>query len=411
MTWTVPANCYYGIVGSNGIATYYGAGSTVPTDKSPNNSAVTPYSFALVDFNNGYIYTGLKNRTLTFTNSNTFTITPNNPPGGYSVLNIIASNDAVSDHNLTLAGSAFTFGNGSGMLNKADFLPSSAEYMMKYTFAGRSVTNVTIPTGVNRLQNTFEGCTSLTTAPVIPNGVTNTTSCFYDCTALSGQVTINGSPTKYDDMFAGTVNELVITGSGSINTTIASQYANVYAWSLSSSIAAQRDESVLTSVDISVDVTRFNTGTLTSLSLYENGGQTPLSVTWNDPTLTITGNPTTFTTTITGIAEGDTPTISVIATDAYGSAIEVSVNVPIAFYTMDVQAGGKEIAFGAIATDNLTSHPDGLFRCNMDALLVGTTTEVENPYYSLDTTASPGTTDGDLYAAITALSWQSDVIV
>lgn len=32
-------------------------------------------------------------------------------------------------------------------------------------------------------------------------------------------------------------------------------------------------------------------------------------------------------------------------------------------------------------------------------------------FMALDTTASPGTTDGDLYAAITALSWQSDVIV
>jgi len=30
---------------------------------------------------------------------------------------------------------------------------------------------------------------------------------------------------------------------------------------------------------------------------------------------------------------------------------------------------------------------------------------------NLDTTASPGTTDGDLYAAIVALGWASDVIV
>lgn len=29
---------------------------------------------------------------------------------------------------------------------------------------------------------------------------------------------------------------------------------------------------------------------------------------------------------------------------------------------------------------------------------------------NLDTTAQAGTTDGDLYAAITALSWESDVI-
>ncbi len=33
------------------------------------------------------------------------------------------------------------------------------------------------------------------------------------------------------------------------------------------------------------------------------------------------------------------------------------------------------------------------------------------PMYDLDTTAPTGTTDGDLYAAITALNWQSEVIV
>ena len=32
-------------------------------------------------------------------------------------------------------------------------------------------------------------------------------------------------------------------------------------------------------------------------------------------------------------------------------------------------------------------------------------------YMSLDTTAASGTRDGDLYAAISALSWQSEVIV
>ena len=33
------------------------------------------------------------------------------------------------------------------------------------------------------------------------------------------------------------------------------------------------------------------------------------------------------------------------------------------------------------------------------------------PTFNLDTTASPGTDDGDLYAAITALAWESDVII
>ncbi len=36
--------------------------------------------------------------------------------------------------------------------------------------------------------------------------------------------------------------------------------------------------------------------------------------------------------------------------------------------------------------------------------------DVDNGKISLDTTAAPGTTDGDLYAAIVALGWQTDVI-
>lgn len=35
----------------------------------------------------------------------------------------------------------------------------------------------------------------------------------------------------------------------------------------------------------------------------------------------------------------------------------------------------------------------------------------ETPHYTLDTAAASGTTDGDLYAAITSLGWASDVIV
>ena len=39
------------------------------------------------------------------------------------------------------------------------------------------------------------------------------------------------------------------------------------------------------------------------------------------------------------------------------------------------------------------------------------TTNRYTPTFDLDTTESPGTTDGDLYAAITALSWEGDVII
>lgn len=39
------------------------------------------------------------------------------------------------------------------------------------------------------------------------------------------------------------------------------------------------------------------------------------------------------------------------------------------------------------------------------------TTNRYTPTFDLDTSAAPGTTDGDLYAAITALAWEGDVII
>lgn len=123
-------------------------------------------------------------------------------------------------------------------------------------------------------------------------------------------------------------------------------------------------------------------------------------------------------------------TVSITPTDNMGGvASTITQTLATGFFTIDFQAGGKEIAFGAPANDNLTSYPDGLFRCDMDAQFNGdvkfngdvaavgdstfTTgdTEIENPYFSLDTTAQTGTTDGDLYAAIVTLGWDSDVIV
>ena len=53
-----------------------------------------------------------------------------------------------------------------------------------------------------------------------------------------------------------------------------------------------------------------------------------------------------------------------------------------------------------------TSKADKTYVDTQDATKVDKTT----PMYNLDTTAASGTTDGDLYAAIVALGWQSEVI-
>lgn len=58
----------------------------------------------------------------------------------------------------------------------------------------------------------------------------------------------------------------------------------------------------------------------------------------------------------------------------------------------------------ALNATNLNKIENGIYDNaeNVDDLLEG--------LINLDTTASPGTTDGDLYAAIDALGWASDVI-
>lgn len=52
-----------------------------------------------------------------------------------------------------------------------------------------------------------------------------------------------------------------------------------------------------------------------------------------------------------------------------GRSGTISLTMPATFFTIDYQAGGKEIAFGAPANDSLTNYPDGLFKCEMTALI------------------------------------------
>lgn len=51
----------------------------------------------------------------------------------------------------------------------------------------------------------------------------------------------------------------------------------------------------------------------------------------------------------------------------------------------------------ALSAENLNKMEDGIYDSSQGRI-------------SLDTTAPAGTTDGDLYRAITALGWQNDVI-
>ena len=71
-------------------------------------------------------------------------------------------------------------------------------------------------------------------------------------------------------------------------------------------------------------------------------------------------------------AEDTSYQITLVANDSLnGHSTPITQTMSTAFYTIDFQAGGKEIAFGAPANDNLTSHPKGLFKCAMDAQFGG----------------------------------------
>jgi len=75
---------------------------------------------------------------------------------------------------------------------------------MFHTFSGCTAltTAPTIPSSVTNMTSTFFGCTVLTTAPAIPSSVKYMFCTFYNCGALTGTMQINANPDNYDDCFS-----------------------------------------------------------------------------------------------------------------------------------------------------------------------------------------------------------------
>lgn len=74
---------------------------------------------------------------------------------------------------------------------------------------------------------------------------------------------------------------------------------------------------------------------------------------------------------LTGIDTDKSYDVKVVVQDQHNNTIEPQSYISQAYYTMDFQRGGREIAFGAPASDDLTNHPKGLFRCDMDVQIDG----------------------------------------
>lgn len=249
-------------------------------------------------------------------------------------------------------------------LTTAPTIPNSVTGLSSCFHGCTSLTTApAIPNSVTGMRSCFYGCTSLTTAPTIPNSVTDMAFCFSGCKALTGKIGINANPSIYAKCMENTQEDIVLVGSSALLQNIASTATNnnVYVWSLSINLSAERQENDLSKANVSVTINRFrNNNESVSLKFTIDGVEsTPVQVTMDTATKTYTG--------VLSIAPFSTVELSVIAEDSYGKSAPKSITMPIPFYTIDFQAGGKEIAVGAPANDDTSNRPYGLFKCVMDA--------------------------------------------
>lgn len=263
---------------------------------------------------------------------------------------------------------------GCTSLATAPAIPSGVTYMGRCFLGCSSLTTApTIPSTVTNMAFCFDGCTSLIAAPTIPSGVTYMSHCFNGCTALTGKITINANPSSYTNCMRNTQQEIVLVGSSTQLQNIASTATNnnVYVWSLSINVSAERQEDDVSKANVSVIINRFrNNNESVSLTFTVNGVEsTPVQVTMDTATKTYTG--------VLSITPSSTVELSVIAEDSYGKSAPKSITIPIPFYTIDFQAGGKEVAVGVPANDDTSNRPYGLFKCGMDLVVTRLVGEIK----------------------------------
>ena len=263
---------------------------------------------------------------------------------------------------------------GCESLTTAPAIPNGVTNMLG-CFRGciNLTTAPTIPNTVTDMRGCFQRCESLTTASTIPSSVTAMTYCFYGCTALTGKVTIDANPSTYTNCMAGTQQEIVLTGSSAQLQNIADTATNnnVYVWSLSINLSAERQEDDFSKANVTVIINRFrNNNESVSLTFTINSVEsTPVQVTMDTATKTYTG--------VLSITPSSIVELSVIAEDSYGKSAPKSITIPIPFYTIDFQAGGKEVAVGSPANDDVSNRPYGLFKCGMDLVVTRLVGEIK----------------------------------
>lgn len=143
----------------------------------------------------------------------------------------------------------------------------------------------------------------------------------------------------------------------------------------------------------------------------DDGTQTTPSVTWyTDSSLTtqVTWANVSSGDTVYGLFSGlstqHSYQVSVRPRDSEGTGTAVTQTIAPAFYTVDFYAGGHGIAFGKPASDTG-------FECAMTATFENTATFGSDIYIDLSDYQTTGSVDKELYDAIVALGWDSDVLV
>ena len=263
---------------------------------------------------------------------------------------------------------------GCTALTTPPAIPSSVTNMRKCFLSCITLTTApTIPNSVTNMSGCFDSCTALTTAPDIPSSVISMDNCFDGCSALTGKIVINANLSTYTNCMRNTQQEIVLVGSSAQLQNIAdtATNSNVYVWSLSINFSAERQEDDFSKANVSVIINRFrNNNESVSLTFTINSVEsTPVQVTMDTATKTYTG--------VLSITPSSIVKLSVIAEDSYGKSAPKSITIPAPFYTIDFQAGGKEIAVGAPANDDTSNRPYGLFKCVMDLVVTRLVGEIK----------------------------------
>lgn len=288
---------------------------------------------------------------------------------------------------------------GCTSLVTAPTIPDSVLYMGSCFDGCINLRNVELPEAVQDLSGCFWGCTSLETAPVIPNSVDNVQNCFRSCTSLTGIISINVEFSWYSNLFAGTVEPILLNGTSSqledlVNTSSAGNvklHDNPIIRSIEltrvtnigEKIGVEDEEGNKYVAKINLNLYDLNFGNILSNIIIKEGVYTQsdvrLFLNWDradgltdEITLPYTvtdGNIILYAYTNNIVLTQSSTDVSASVVDSFGSSSEVVTRtLPTVFFTIDFRAGGKEIAFGKSASESAANIPDnGLFTCGMDA--------------------------------------------